>query len=69
MTEPLTREEYDYILSCLKYAHYAHDETHYASRELKIMQEHHLEHVEAKLRALRDGLECKREPANRAELF
>ena len=55
MPEQLTKSDYEYILSSLKYARYAHEETHYATAELKHLQLSHLEHIENKLRALRDA--------------
>ncbi len=69
MPEQLTRSDYEYILSALIYARYAHEETHYASEELKHLQMAHLDHMEAKLRALRDAT-CKESiPARKLELF
>jgi hypothetical protein len=69
MPEQLTRTDYEYILSQLKYARYAHEETHYASEALKHQQMALLEHIEDKLRALRDSIEHKEPPAGESELF
>ncbi|MDF7807543.1 hypothetical protein P4E94_08855 [Pontiellaceae bacterium B12219] len=57
MPDPLTREDYDYILSALVYARYAHEQTHYVTEVLKHQQMAYLEHIEEKLRALRDAEE------------
>lgn len=70
MTEPLTKADYDYILASLKYARYAHENTHYATELLKHHQLSYLDHIEEKLRALRNDLENKATGPNRpAELF
>jgi hypothetical protein len=69
MPEPLTRSDYEYILSSLKYARYAHEETHYASEPLKHLQIACLDHMESKLRALRDAIELHAPPAYEPELF
>lgn len=69
MADPLTREDYDYILASLRYAHYAQGLTHYATVYLKHQQEACLEHMEEKLRALRDEIECPHKTKNEPELF
>ena len=69
MPEPLTRSDYEYILASLKYARYAHEETHYASEALKHLQLTHLDHIEKKLRALRDAADGNEPPKNFPELF
>lgn len=69
MPEQLTRSDYEYILSALKYARYAHEETHYASEALKHLQLSHLDHMEEKLRALRDAMEQPEPPTRSTEFF
>ena len=69
MPEQLTRSDYEYILSSLKYARYAHEETHYATAELKHLQMACLDHMEEKLRALRDAADRKATPACEPEIF
>lgn len=69
MAEQLTRSDYEYILSALIYARYAHEETHYASEELKHLQMTHLDHMEVKLRALRDTVSKEPVHARKLEIF
>ena len=69
MAEPLTREDYDYILASLKYAHYAQEQMHYPAEFMKHQQEACLRQVEIKLRALRDELERKPPAPCNPELF
>jgi hypothetical protein len=63
MPEQLTRSEYDYILSCLKYTRYAHENTPYPNAEIKRQQLVHLDYIEEKLRTLRDTT-TQRKPSN-----
>ncbi|MEE9368596.1 MAG: hypothetical protein V3V05_06990 [Pontiella sp.] len=70
MPEQLTRSDYEYILSSLKYARYAHEETHYATAELKHQQMACLDHIENKLRTLRDATDDqKASPVCEPEIF
>ena len=69
MPEQLTRSDYEYILSSLKYARYAHESTKYPSELLKHQQLSHLDHLEEKLRALRDATDHRDPPKDSPELF
>lgn len=69
MTNALTREDYDYILASLRYAHYAQEQTHYPTEFLKHQQEACLMEVEKKLRALRNELEYQPPVHCEPELF
>ncbi len=69
MPEPLSRSDYEYILSSLKYARYAHESSEYPTDALKHQQLAHLDHLEKKLRALRDATEHRDPPKDSPELF
>lgn len=69
MPEQLTRSDYEYLLSSLKYARYAHEGTEYHTELLKHQQLAQLEHMEDKLRALRDALGQQHSLEGNSELF